>query len=122
MSTFEQQDLHIHLASSEASLDDLDFGVVGLDGDLACTHYNQAESRFSGLSPESVLGRRFFSEVAPCMNNFMVSDRLASEEAVDEIIDYILSVRMAPTPVRLRMIVRPSESTRFLLVEFGTAS
>src|ERR1700759_802496 len=74
------------------SLDDLDFGVIGFDREGIVRLYNRAESSAAGLSSERVLGRALFTEVAPCMNNFMVAQRFedvrTSGVALDVTIDY----------------------------------
>ena len=49
-----------------SQLDTLPFGVILVDGAGKILAYNQAESRFSGRSPERVIGRNFFRDVAPC--------------------------------------------------------
>lgn len=46
--------------------DALAFGVIGLDRDGVVTDYNAAEASLSGLDRERVIGRNFFTEVAPC--------------------------------------------------------
>lgn len=51
---------------TEAELDALPFGVIGLDATGVVTSYNQAEQRLSGLDAPRVVGRHFFREVAPC--------------------------------------------------------
>lgn len=47
-------------------LDRLPFGVIRLDASGRVTAYNQRESQMTNRTPESVLGRLFFTEVAPC--------------------------------------------------------
>jgi photoactive yellow protein len=51
---------------SDAELDELPFGVicVGLDGTIL--RYNIAEARLARLDRALVLGKKFFSQVAPC--------------------------------------------------------
>jgi photoactive yellow protein len=51
---------------SNADLDRLPIGVMLLRRDGTVLRYNATESRFSGLLAEEVLGRNFFTEVAPC--------------------------------------------------------
>ena len=53
-------------AMSDADLDELPFGVIELDRDGVIHRYNLAESRFARLDRASVLGKRFFQDVAPC--------------------------------------------------------
>jgi photoactive yellow protein len=71
----------------------------------------------SGLTPSRVVGRLFFSEVAPCTNNFMVAFRFEQEPELDSTIDYVFTLKMSPTPVRLRLLRRPDAPRRFLVVQ-----
>lgn len=50
----------------DAALDDLPFGVIALDDRGTIVRYNLAEARLARLDRARVLGRGFFSEVAPC--------------------------------------------------------
>ena len=47
-------------------LDALPYGAIQLTGDGVITAYSSAESELSGLSPNRVIGKNFFSQVAPC--------------------------------------------------------
>ena len=47
-------------------LDELPFGVIELDENGTVTAYNRAEAALAQTSVEKVLGRNFFTEVAPC--------------------------------------------------------
>ena len=104
-------------AAGDAVLDALPFGVIGLDGEGIVVVYSAYESAAAGLTRERVLGRHFFLDIAPCMNNFMVAERLASEPALDATLDYVLTFRMRPTPVRLRLLRAPDIRRRYVLVE-----
>ncbi len=53
-------------AMSDAELDTLGVGVVGLDEAGTIFRYNLYESRLARLDRAQVLGRRFFGEVAKC--------------------------------------------------------
>ncbi len=107
------------LAASDAELDQLDFGVVGLDDSLVCHQFNAHEQEKSGLSSARVIGARFFEQVAPCMNNYLVADPLADNETLDETFPYTLSIRVTPTATKLRLLVKRDESRRFLLIEWA---
>jgi photoactive yellow protein len=98
-------------------LDRVPFGVIGFTSDATVTAYNATESRNAGLSPKRVLGKHFFEEVAPCMNNFMVAQRFDDEDALDDILPYVLTLRMRPTPVRLRLLKAAGCVTRFVLID-----
>jgi photoactive yellow protein len=97
--------------------DELPFGLVGLSPAGLVEIYNAAESRLAGLRPERVIGRAFFAEVAPCMNNDIVARRFETEPKLDVTIDYVLSLRMRRTPVKLRMLRSPAATRRYLLVQ-----
>ena len=47
-------------------LDALPYGAIQLTGDGVITAYSRAESELSGLSPDRVIGKNFFRQVAPC--------------------------------------------------------
>ena len=96
--------------------DALPFGVVGVDDQGTTRVYNRTEATMAGLDRESVIGSGFFETVAQCMNNFMVAQRFEDEPSLDEIIPYVLTLRMRPTRVRLRLLARPDAPLRFILI------
>ena len=77
-------------------IDSLEFGVVSMDGELRVGHYDAVEARMSGLDPSRVVGKKFFVEVAPCCNNFMVAQRFVDEEKLDATLDYVFTFGMQP--------------------------
>ena len=93
-------------------LDDFGFGLIG---------YNQAESQLSGLPVPEVIGRNFFVEVGPCTNNYLVAqhyqDQASEQGELDQQLDYVFTYRMAPTPVRLRLLAKKGSSRQYLAVE-----
>ena len=52
----------------ERELDELPFGAIRLDRNGTILSFNQTEAALSGRRKEKVLGRNFFTEVAPCTN------------------------------------------------------
>ena len=116
---FDQPDLFPSLAAESAeALDSLDFGVIGFDAETIVQQYNAFESRAAGLSPQRVLGQPLFTLVAPCMNNFMVAQRFEdaaqSGAALDETIDYVLTLRMRPIKVKLRLLAGAVPGMRYV--------
>lgn len=97
--------------------DVLPFGVVGFGPDTVVQTYNATEARMSGLDPATVIGVPFFDAVAQCMNNFMVAQRFDDEPVLDAIVPYVLTLRMRPTKVRLRLLARPDAPRRYILIE-----
>lgn len=119
--SFADADLIDHLLqASDADLDQLDFGVIGFDAAGVVQRYNAFESKAAGLSPQRVLGNALFTVVAPCMNNFMVAQRFedaADQSApLDATIDYVLTLRMRPVKVKLRLLSVPGAAVRYVLV------
>jgi hypothetical protein len=67
------------------------------------------------------VGHHLFTVVAPCMNNFMVAQRfedaLASGSALDVTLDYVLTLRMRPVKVKLRLLADSGCAHRYVLVQ-----
>jgi photoactive yellow protein len=107
-------------AMSPSEFDTLDFGVIGMDAQTIVRLYNTHESKYAGLAPARVIGQPLFTAVAPCMNNFMVAQRFEDTAnagtKLDAIIDYVLSLRMRPIKVKLRLIAEPEQQLRYVLV------
>ena len=115
---FDEPDLLDRLEeASDAVLDTLPFGVIAMAGNGTVVSYNETESRLSGLMPANVIGRHFFSAVAPCTNNFIVAYRFETEPALDAVTDYVFTLRMQPTAVRLRLLKQPLRRLMYLVVE-----
>ena len=55
-----------HLSVGE--LDQLPFGVIKVDTTGKVLAYNAAEARLADRTPADVIGRHFFTEIAPCTN------------------------------------------------------
>lgn len=104
-------------AADAAAVDRMPFGVIRMDHAGVVTAYNAYESTASGLSPERVVGRPFFSAVGPCMDNPLVGGRFEAEAELDEIIPYVFSFGVRPATVRLRLLKSGSFHHRYLLVE-----
>lgn len=108
----------------EAELDGLDFGVIGFDAQGIVRRYNTYESQAAGLSNSRVLGHALFTVVAPCMNNYLVAQRFEDAAAegreLDAIIDYVLTLRMRPIKVQLRLLAAPGASWRYVVVRRST--
>lgn len=118
---FDQQNLGQTLSQlSSEQFNMLEFGVIGFDVECIVKVYNANESKMTGLSYENVLDADLFSTVAPCMNNFLVAQKFidAMDEKVelDEIIDFVLTLKMKPTRVKLRLISSPNLPYNYVIV------
>ena len=104
----------------QAELDNLGLGVIELDDAGFVLQYNRKESDFSGHSADRVIGRHFFSDVAPCTNNSVV--RAPFEEAMregvgDVTIPYTFTYRFEPINVNLRLYRHSATETNWLIVD-----
>lgn len=120
--TFDSPGLHTRLTTlTTDEIDGLRFGVIGIDAEHVVRRYNAMESQMAGLAVERVMGKPFFALVAVCMNNFMVAQRFvdAAENgtALDATIDYVLTFRMRPNKVRLRLLATPGHALSYVLVD-----
>jgi len=120
--TFGMPDLAARLDQcSPEELDSLDFGVIGFGADTNVALYNTFESQAAGLSQQRVIGQPLFTNVAPCLNNFMVAQRFEDAQddgsTLDDTIDYVLTLRMRPVKVALRLLASPAGNHRYVLVQ-----
>lgn len=105
---------------SAGEMDELPFGVIGFDAEEIICIYNAPEAGWAGLDRNKILGTSMFEVVAPCMNNYLVAQRfeyaLEHHEGLDTTLDYVLTLRMRPTPCALRLLAEPTSRIRFVLV------
>lgn len=117
--TFHSADLLERLEeSSIADTDGLPFGLITMDRQGIVIGYNAHEARRAGFLPERVIGKNFFEVVAPCTNNHLVAQRFHDEPALDDELDYVFTVKMKPTPVRLRLLSAAGSEWQYLAVTF----
>ena len=68
-----------------------------------------------------MLGHPLFTVVAPCMNNFLVAQRFEDAatlgERLDVTVDYVLTLRMRPIKVKLRLLATADAAQRYVLVQ-----
>ena len=104
----------------DASLDRLAFGVIAFDSETRVLRYNAREARFSGLRAHQLLGQAMFTELAQCMNNYLVAQRFedarAAGDPLDATVDYVLTWRMKPSKVQLRLLYAPDSALSYVLL------
>ena len=107
--------------ASDAELDELPFGVIGFDGDGRIVRYNRFESREARFERSTVMGQHVFVELAPCLNNYLVAGRFdearEAGEPLDATLPYVLTFRMRPTRVRMRLLSQAGDPVRYVLVD-----
>ncbi|HEX7154675.1 MAG TPA: PAS domain-containing protein [Thermoanaerobaculia bacterium] len=88
-------------------LDALPFGAIQLDRSGTILAYNRTEERFAGLRREDVIGKNFFSDVAPCtrVRRFFGAFQEGIERrSLNEVFDFLFNFKSGPREVRIRMI------------------
>lgn len=114
---FDSPDLLAWLESaSDQQLDDLEFGVIAMDRKGEVVAFNGFEAARSGIGRAKVLGRNFFEVVGPCTNNYLVAQRYHDEPDLDAYQNFVFTLRMKPTPVRLRMVAAAGSERQYLVV------
>jgi len=102
-------------------LDALPFGAIQLTGDGTITAYNRSESALSGLAPESVIGRNFFRDVAPCTAVQEFGGRFESLRAKGENgrakLRFVFKFAHGARLVEIVMVYRVATDTSTLLVK-----
>lgn len=120
--SFDDPDLFARVdAATDEALDTMPFGVIGFDSQGHVRRYNRYEARAARFEQEDVIGQHVFIELAPCMNNYLVAGRFEEvhlgADALDTVLPYVLTFRMRPTKVRLRLLDSATGSMRYILVD-----
>ncbi|HBX38110.1 MAG TPA: photoactive yellow protein [Pseudohongiella sp.] len=103
---FGANDLENKLAKmSSSEIDGLAFGAIQLDSTGKIIQYNQTEGAITGRTPAQVIGKNFFTDVAPCTNTPKFKgafDKVVKDHA-SVMLEYTFDYQMAPTKVKVHM-------------------
>lgn len=117
---FEDDDLGEKLRhATEDQLDNAPFGIIQVDDEGTIKFFNQYESELSGMDPEEVTGRNFFTQVAPCTNNRLFRGRFKKgvrRGELDETFSYTYTYQMRPTLVDI-FLYRDEEGNNWITVQ-----
>jgi photoactive yellow protein len=92
--------------ASEEQLNNASFGIIQVDDEGLVEFFNQYESDLSGMDPDEVQGRNFFTQVAPCTNNRLFRGRFKKgvrRGELDETFTYTYTYKMRPTLVDVHL-------------------
>jgi photoactive yellow protein len=112
-------DLESITRMSEEQLDDLPFGAIRLDKDGTILSFNMSESKLTGRKKERVVGRNFFTEVAPCTNVMDFAGRFREGMAKKElhaIFPYRFDFQMAPRDVTVTLFYSKQTDSAWVFV------
>ena len=91
---------------STRQVDDLAFGAIKLDAKGVILQYNAMEGQITGRNPASMLGKNFFTEVAPCTNTPKFKgefDKGVNNDSLNVVFEYTFDYNMKPTKVKVHM-------------------
>lgn len=104
---FGQDDIENAMAKmGEKDIDQLAFGAIQLDANGNILQYNVAEGDITGRSPEDVIGKNFFRDVAPCTATDEFEGAFKKGVAagdLNHIFEYMFDYNMTPTRVKVHM-------------------
>ena len=105
--TFGKSDIENVLAKmSDKQINDLAFGAVEVDATGKIVKYNATEGAITGRDPKAVLGKNFFTEVAPCTNRKEfkgVFDAGVRQGKFSALFEYVFDHNMKATKVQVHM-------------------
>ncbi len=104
---FGSSDIENKLANMDGQeLDTLAFGAIELDSQGNILKYNVKEGDITGRDPKSVIGKNFFTEVAPCTktNTFYGAfEQGVKAGNLNTMFEYQFDYKMQPTKVKVHM-------------------
>lgn len=103
---FGANDIDNRLAKlNSAEIDQLAFGAIQLDANGVIQQYNETEGAITGRSPKQVIGKNFFTDVAPCTNTpkFKGAFDKVVKDRGSVMLEYTFDYQMAPTKVKVHM-------------------
>ena len=118
--TFDASSVGEQLANaSPNALNRASFGIVRLDDDGLVQFFNRYESDLSGVDSEEAEGRHFFTQVAPCTNNWLFRGRFRKgvrRDDLDETFTYTYTYEMHPTLVDVHLY-RDASKNNWIMVQ-----
>ncbi len=118
---FGKEDLENVLSRmTDAQLDKLAFGAVQVDRTGRILKYNATEGAITGRDPQAMLGRNFFTEVAPCTNRREfkgVFDDGVRAGKLNALFEYSFDHKMSPTKVKVHMKSAISDGSYWIFVQ-----
>ena len=105
---------------SAKEVDSLAFGAIQLDAQGKILQYNAAEGSITGRDPKAVIGKNFFTEVAPCTNTPKFKgafDAGIKSGQLNTMFEYVFDHKMMPTKVKVHMKKAISKNSYWVFVQ-----
>ncbi len=97
---------NVMAALSSHEIDGLAFGTIQLDAAGTILRFNEMEGKITGRDPAKMVGKNFFTEVAPCTNTPVFKgafDRGVKAGTLNVMFEYTFDYVMTPTRVKVHM-------------------
>ena len=117
---FGAQDIDNILSREPQRAEYLPFGAVMLDRNGTIVRYNKSESVIASRVPEDVMGKNFFSEVAPCAKGKRFHGEFLKFHQTGQInvmFDYKFAYKGANVAVKIHMKSQPDGQHCWLFVK-----
>ena len=117
---FGSQDLDNILAREPQRAEYLPFGAVMLDRNGKIAKYNRAEGMIANRTPEDMIGKDFFNEVAPCAKGkrfhgeFLTFHRTGQ---INVMFDYKFAYKGANVGVKIHLKAQPDGQNCWMFVK-----
>ncbi|MEQ6885020.1 photoactive yellow protein [Salicola sp. Rm-C-2C1-2] len=105
---------------SDKDIDNLAFGAINLDKNGKIISYNKAEGEITGRKPEDVIGKNFFTDVAPCTKTddfFGKFQEGVKSGNLSTMFEYTFDYQMKPTKVKVHMKKSLSDDSYWIFVK-----
>jgi photoactive yellow protein len=117
---FGTQDIDNILAREPQRAEALPFGAVLLDRAGKIVKYNKAEGLIAGRSPDEVMGKDFFNDIAPCAKGKRFHGEFLKFHRTGQInvmFDYKFAYKGANVAVKIHLKAQPDGQHCWLFVK-----
>lgn len=118
---FGQDDIENAISKlGSGEVDNLAFGAIELDDSGKILQYNAAEGAITGRDPKAVIGKNFFTHVAPCTKTpefFGRFEEGVKSKNLNVMFEYTFDYNMKPTKVRVHMKRALSGASNWIFVK-----
>jgi len=112
-------EIHDLSKKNQDELDKLDYGVVQVDDTGLIKTFNRYEAELGNVQQSAVIGKNFFTQVAPCTNNRLFLGKFkegVAANTLDTSINFVFTYKIRPTSVEVQMFRDSVAHTNWVLV------
>ena len=105
---------------SSVEIDRLAFGTIQLDAAGVILQFNLMEGKITGRDPAKMIGRNFFTDVAPCADTPIFKgtfDKGVRSGTLNVMFEYTFDYVMTPTRVKVHMKRALAGDTYWLFIK-----